>query len=147
MYLFQEILLKYNFSDWFIFIAGLVFYFILITIFIIITVLILVLFERKYLAMFTRRIGPNRTGIRGCLQTIADSFKLLFKENIKPANAEQFLYFISPLIVFIPVILLWLIIPFTSESANYQSQISSFLFLAVLSIPVFGVLSNLPFIY
>ena len=57
-----------------------------------VVVLILVLAERKLLGFFTQRKGPNRVGLWGILQTLADAFKLLFKENITPQNADKFLF-------------------------------------------------------
>ena len=111
-----------------------------IAILMLISVIILVLFERKYLAFFTRRKGPNRVGFYGCLQTVADAIKLLFKENILPKNAEKLIYYIAPLLVFVPTMTVWALIPFSSFIVPYSSGVGLLLFFAILSFPIIGIL-------
>lgn len=103
-------------------------------------VIITVLFERKFLAFFTRRKGPNRVGYNGCLQTTADAVKLLFKENITPSNSDKLIYFLAPLTVFAPIMFVWCLIPFSSGITAYNSECGVFLFMAFLSMPIAGIL-------
>ena len=80
-FLYIEFLAKHNIPQIF---GDITFYVIpctIIFIAILLIVLVLVLFERKLLGYFTQRKGPNRVGIWGILQTIADALKLLCKEN------------------------------------------------------------------
>lgn len=137
---FIELLQNLNFPDWLIFLSWQVICFIFIAILMIIAVLFLVLFERKYLAFFTRRKGPNRVGFNGCLQTVADGIKILFKENISPKNIDKKLYFLAPLIVFAPIMTVYCLIPFSENIIPFTSCIGILLFIAILSIPIIGVL-------
>lgn len=106
----------------------------------ILVVLFLVLMERKVLAFFTQRKGPNRVGPWGLFQTIADAIKLLCKENITPTGAEKFLFNLAPLLAFIPVMVVWGLIPFSSEFDFMSYSVSALLFLTIASIPILGIL-------
>ncbi len=138
--IFVEYLLKLNLPHWLIFMLRQVIYFVFASIIMVLAVLILVLFERKYLAFFTRRKGPNRVGLNGCLQTVADGIKILFKENIFPKNADKLMYYMAPLLVFTPVMCVYLLIPFSADIIPLSSNIGILLFFAILSLPVIGVL-------
>jgi NADH-quinone oxidoreductase subunit H len=71
----------------------------------------LTLFERRLLARFQNRIGPNRAGPGGFLQPIADAVKLFFKEDIVPATADKAVYLLAPALAVIPAIIIWAVIP------------------------------------
>ena len=64
-----------------------------------------IVFERKVVARMQQRIGPNRVGPRGYLQSLADGLKLAFKEDIMPALADKPVYFLAPIIATIPAFL------------------------------------------
>lgn len=106
----------------------------------IVIVIFLVLMERKVLAFFTQRKGPNRVGPWGLFQTIADAIKLLCKENITPEGAEKFLFTLAPLLAFVPVMVVWGLIPFSSEFDFMSFSVSALLFVAIAAIPVLGIL-------
>ncbi len=114
--------------------------FCIVAIVLILVVLFLVLLERKILALFTQRKGPNRVGPWGMFQTIADAIKLLCKENIIPNNAERFMFNLAPLIAFVPVMVIWGLIPFSSEFDFISYSISALLFVTIASIPILGIL-------
>ncbi|MDP3980371.1 MAG: NADH-quinone oxidoreductase subunit NuoH [Chlamydiota bacterium] len=76
-------------------------------------------FERKILAYMQSRIGPNRAGPRGILQPIADGIKLITKEDIVPDRADKFLHLLGPLLVFVPSLLLFSVIPFGGETTFF----------------------------
>lgn len=139
-YIYVDFLTKHNLPD---FIAQLTFPiipFIIVAFALILVVLFLVLLERKVLALFTQRKGPNRVGPWGLFQTIADAIKLLIKENITPDGAEKFMFTLAPLLAFIPVMVVWGIIPFSSEFDVISFSTNAFLFLTIAAIPVFGIL-------
>jgi len=75
-----------------------------VMVFIPINAMFMVLYERRALALFTVRMGPNRVGPDGLLQTAADAVKLLFKEDITPRGADAFMFTLAPIIFFAPSI-------------------------------------------
>ena len=105
-----------------------------------IVILALVLFERKLLGWFTQRKGPNRVGLWGILQTIADAFKLLCKENVTPNGAERFLFNLAPILIFIPVMIVLGLIPFSSEFTFMNFQTNLLIYVIVATMPVLSIL-------
>lgn len=103
-------------------------------------VLILVYAERKILALFTQRFGPNRVGYKGILQTTADALKLLCKQNLTPEGADKLLYNFAPILVFVPVIILWGLIPYSSEFVFMNFYVSLLLYFAVAVLPILGII-------
>jgi NADH-quinone oxidoreductase subunit H len=67
--------------------------------------------ERKILARIQDRLGPNRVGPFGLLQTLADAGKLLTKEVIVPAGADKLIYYLAPPLAVMSVVGLWAVIP------------------------------------
>jgi NADH-quinone oxidoreductase subunit H len=80
--------------------------------FAIVVVLFLTWMERKVLARIADRIGPNRQGPFGLIQPVADALKMLIKEDITPATADYWLFNMAPIIIMIPALLLFAVIPF-----------------------------------
>ena len=98
---------------------------------------------------FQVRLGPIRVGPHGLLQPIADGIKLLFKEDITPANVNKFIYNLAPLLTFIPALIIVAVIPFGRQIELFGHKIdlviSSFnmgllYILAVSSIAVYGII-------
>lgn len=114
--------------------------FIVVAVLMMITVLIFVLAERKILAVFTLRKGPNRVGPAGSLQTVADALKLLFKEDIIPDKADKTLFTIAPVLVFVPVFIAWLLLPLASGFLPIKSEVGVLLFITVMLMPTLGIL-------
>ncbi len=96
--------------------------------------------ERKVISYMQGRIGPNRVGMRGMLQPIADTVKLMFKEVITPAVSNRYLFFIAPVITIGPALAAWSVIPFMKGwvLANVNAGVL-FLF-AMTSLGVYGIL-------
>lgn len=107
---------------------------------IIFAVLFLVLAERKILGLFTQRKGPNRVGIWGIMQTVADAIKLLCKQNIDPRGADKILYNAAPILVFVPAMILWGIIPYSSEFVFMNFSVSALLYISIAALPVIGIM-------
>jgi NADH-quinone oxidoreductase subunit H len=83
---------------------------ILITIMLVIDIL-LVWIERKVVARFQDRLGPNRVGPFGLIQPFADIIKLFIKENITPVGVDKVVYNLAPVLSVFSVLILWAIIP------------------------------------
>ena len=77
--------------------------------------LFLIWFERRIVARMQDRIGPNRVGPQGLLQTIADALKLLIKEDITPIGADKLVYNVAPILSVVAVISMWAVVPFASN--------------------------------
>ena len=83
---------------------------VLITIMLVIDIL-LVWIERKVVARFQDRLGPNRVGPFGLIQPFADIIKLFIKENITPTGVDKVVYNLAPVLSVFSVLILWAIIP------------------------------------
>jgi NADH-quinone oxidoreductase subunit H len=79
--------------------------------FVLVVAIFLVWMERKVVARFQDRLGPNRLGPWGLIQPLADVIKLLIKEDITPDGADRVPYNIAPIIALATVLLLWAVIP------------------------------------
>jgi len=102
--------------------------------------LYLVLLERKVAAWFQLRIGPNRVGPLGLLQTMADALKLVSKELTGTERADKFLYNLAPYFVIISSLMALAVFPFTQEFQAFDINIGIFFLIAISSIGVIGIL-------
>lgn len=100
----------------------------------------LIWMERKVIARFQDRIGPNRVGKFGLGQSFADIAKLLTKEQITPAGADKVIYNIAPIIMVMTTVVMWAILPFGPGIIGADLNIGLFYFLAVSSVSVVAVL-------
>jgi NADH-quinone oxidoreductase subunit H len=70
------------------------------------------LLERKWIAFFQQRVGPNRVGPGGIMQPAADAVKLIFKEDIVPKGVDRPVYLLAPLLKVVPALILLAVVPF-----------------------------------
>jgi NADH-quinone oxidoreductase subunit H len=96
--------------------------------------------ERKVSGRIQLRFGPQQAGPAGLLQTLADTVKLVLKEDVTPAAADRPIFLWAPLLVFAPVALSLVVIPLANGSSPLDSGVGMLLFLAVPSVSVLGVL-------
>ena len=104
--------------------------------------------ERKMVARFQVRYGPNRVGPFGLLQPVADGIKLLFKEEVAPAQADKTLFTLAPVITVVPALILLAVVPIGGQVTLFGRPISFAItdinvgilyVLAITSISVYGI--------
>ena len=78
--------------------------------------------ERKLVARFQVRYGPNRAGPFGLLQPVADALKMIFKEEIVPAYVDRTVYLLAPVMTVVPALVIWAVIPVAGESFTLFGQ-------------------------
>ena len=83
-----------------------------ILIWLVVSVIAFIWIERRLVALMQNRKGPNRVGPAGLLQPIADAIKLLLKEAITTRDADRILFWLAPIIVFIPTIVVFAVVFF-----------------------------------
>jgi NADH-quinone oxidoreductase subunit H len=113
---------------------------------IVISVAMLTLAERKVIGYMQLRLGPNRVSFfglpvfRGLAQPFADVIKLLLKEIIVPGRSSRFLFLLAPLIVLVPALATWAVIPFSPEFVLSDIDAGLLYVLALTSLGVYGVI-------
>jgi NADH-quinone oxidoreductase subunit H len=117
----------------------------------------MVWFERKAIAGMQNRIGPNKAGPWGMLQTLADGIKLFFKEDIVPERADRFVFKLAPFLALVPAFAVWAVIPLGGDFSDGKDgtvtwfgevtrvqladpPIGILLVLALSSIAVYGIM-------
>jgi NADH-quinone oxidoreductase subunit H len=100
--------------------------------FVFVSVLILIWIERRFQGFVQSRLGPNRVGPQGILQSVADAIKLLTKEDVIPNQVDRFIFNISPIIAFVTALVVFALIPFGAELNIFGRKIT--LYLADLNI-------------
>ena len=110
--------------------------------------LVVVWAERKIIADMQARIGPNRWGPFGILQTLADGIKLFFKEDFRPRAADRWTYALAPVMAMVPSFLAFAVVPVGSDITVGDREVGLIVsdlnigilyFLAMGSLSVYGV--------
>lgn len=110
--------------------------------------MLVIWFERRVIASMQSRIGPNRWGPFGLLQTLADGIKLFFKEDFRPRDADRWVYAMAPVAAMVPSFLAIAVVPFGRDVRIAGHEIGLILsdlnigilyFLAMGSLGVYGV--------
>ena len=102
--------------------------------------LVLVIMERKVSAWIQIRLGPNRVGPKGMLQSLADTLKLLVKEGMTPTGSDKFLFNLAPYIAMIVAMLLMAPLAFARNFQMWDMNIGVLYITAISSVSVIGVL-------
>jgi len=108
--------------------------------FVAINTMMLVLAERKVAAHMQDRLGPMRVGFHGILQTVADAIKLVLKENLMPQVADKVMFFLAPIIVFVPAMMAYVVIPWSPGVIVRDLNIGLLYLLGVSSIGTIGII-------
>jgi len=108
----------------------------------------LTLYERKALARIQVRIGPNRAGPWGILQPIADAIKLIFKEELIPAQADKLIFFLAPVVILVPALVITAVVPWGPTLTVFGHKLTLYIadinvgvlyIMSVTSIAVYGI--------
>ena len=108
--------------------------------FVLLVDILLVWIERKIVARFQDRLGPNRVGPFGIIQPIADVIKLLIKEDILPVGADKFLFNLAPILALATVLLLWAVIPFAPTVLGADINVAVLYVVAIGSVGTLGII-------
>lgn len=116
--------------------------------FLLVTVLVAILAERKILARMQMRLGPNRVGPRGLLQSLVDGIKLALKEGLIPARADKPTYLLAPIISVVPAVMAFAVVPMGPVVSVFghntplqltDMPVAVLYVLAVTSVGVYGI--------
>ncbi|HEY7064827.1 MAG TPA: NADH-quinone oxidoreductase subunit NuoH [Chloroflexota bacterium] len=95
--------------------------------------------ERKLIARIQDRVGPNRVGPFGLVQSVADAVKLLGKEDIIPGGADRIVYILAPLVVIVPSLMIYAVLPFNWDATITRLDIGILYVLALATLPTIGI--------
>jgi len=113
-----------------------------VALFLVLNALFIIWFERKVSALMHMRRGPNRVGPFGLRQTLADTIKLLIKEDIIPDTADKSVFRAAPFVVLAATIMLFVVLPFGKGMTAADLNVGLLYFLAVSSLSVIGILAG-----
>lgn len=127
-------------SDVILYTMPIIFKILIIIIPLIVTIAYLTYSERRIIGLIQLRRGPNVVGPFGLLQPIADAIKLMFKENIIPEQSSGFVFFISPIIVFVLSLIGWSVIPFSKQFVIANIDVGIMFLMAISALQVYGII-------
>jgi NADH-quinone oxidoreductase subunit H len=96
-------------------------------------------FERRAMGRMQARLGPNRVGPLGLLQPVADALKVLIKEDIVPAKADKLVHWLAPVVAFVPVLMIFAVIPFQDGALLADLNIGILYVVAISSVATVGI--------
>ncbi len=111
-----------------------------VLVFVVVNALLLTWAERKVAGHMQRRIGPKEVGPYGLIQPIADALKLLGKEILTPRAVDKPLYYAAPMLIFVPVLVSFIVIPFGASLLVMDINVGILVILAFSSLSMFSIL-------
>jgi NADH-quinone oxidoreductase subunit H len=113
---------------------------VVLCVFVLVVAIFLVWVERKVVARFQDRLGPNRLGPFGLVQPFADIIKLLIKEDTTPQGADKFIYNLAPILALATVMLLWAVIPLSPYVVGSDLNVAVLYIVAIGAISTLGII-------
>ena len=102
---------------------------------------IMLFVERRGSALLQNRLGPNRIGPQGLLQAPLDVLKFIFKEDVAPAHVNKFYFSLAPIVVLIPALMTFAVIPFAGNDFIIANLDVGILYcFSVASLGVYGII-------
>jgi len=112
---------------------------VVIFVFVLAMVMGFIWFERRAMAIMQARLGPNRTGPFGLLQPVADALKVMLKEDIVPAKGDKLVHWLAPVVAFVPVLMIFAVVPFQGGAILADLNIGILYVVAVSSVTAVGI--------
>ena len=112
---------------------------VLLLVFVLGMVMVFIYLERRGVGRLQIRLGPNRVGPFGVLQPVADAIKVLIKEDIVPAKGDKWVHWWAPVVAFVPVLMVFAVVPFQDGALLADLNIGILYIAAVSSVSVVGV--------
>jgi len=107
--------------------------------FILVMIIVFIYFFRRVLGRFQIRIGPNRLGPEGIFQPIATAVKILLKEDIVPAKGDKVIHWLAPLVVFVPVLMIFAVVPLGARAILTDLNVGILYVVAISSVSAIGI--------
>ncbi len=112
---------------------------VVVLVFVLVMVIVFIWYERRLLGRFQIRLGPNRLGPEGIFQPLAEAAKILLKEDIVPANGDRILHWLAPVIVFVPVLMIFAVVPFSTGAILTDLNVGIVYVVAISSVSAVGI--------
>ncbi len=113
---------------------------VILMVFVLVMVLAFVWIERRGMGRLQARLGPNRVGPLGLLQSMADAVKVLLKEDIVPSNADKIVHLAAPIVAFAPLAMIFAVVPFGDGALLADLNIGLLYVVAIASLTSVGIL-------
>jgi NADH-quinone oxidoreductase subunit H len=134
-----QLWLKGSLPDWAAYVIPALVGIAVILVFTLAMVMVFIYFERRLLGRFQVRLGPNRLGPEGIFQPFATAFKVLLKEDIVPSKADKIVHWLAPVIVFIPILLIFAAVPLHDGAIYTDLNVGIVYIIAVSSVSTVGI--------
>jgi NADH-quinone oxidoreductase subunit H len=112
---------------------------VIILVFVLLSVMAFIWFERRAMAIMQSRLGPNRVGPFGLFQPVADSLKVLIKEDIVPSRADKLVHWLAPVVAFVPAMMVFAVVPFRGGALLADLNVGVLYVVAISSVTTLGV--------
>lgn len=112
---------------------------IVMLVFVLVMIIVFIYVERRLLARFQIRLGPNRCGPEGIFQPLATGLKVLLKEDVVPTAADKIVHWLAPVIVFLPILLIFAVVPIQNGALIADLNVGIVYVVAISSISAVGI--------